>query len=106
MSLQWILPVVLSIAGLATVVALFPVLSGHLQRHPPEGRATQLVSLGLEQLDPIFNQNRLHLTKQREHEAVMPARREDGAPPRTKIDLDGGQAIVHLPSKDADKPSA
>jgi Family of unknown function (DUF6191) len=105
MSLKWILPVVLSIAGLATVVALFPLLSGHLQKHPPEGKAAQMVSLGLEQFDPLFNQNRTHLAKQREHEAVMPARREDGAPPRTKIDLDQGQAIVHLPGKDTPTPN-
>ncbi len=73
MSLGWILPVVLSLVGTASAVALFPVLSNALQKHRPEGKGAQMISLGLEQIDPIFNQNRMHLTKQREHEAIMPA---------------------------------
>ena len=105
MSLGWILPVVLSLVGTASAVALFPVLSNALQKHRPEGKGAQMISLGLEQIDPIFNQNRMHLTKQREHEAIMPARKEDGAPPRTKIDLDQGQAVVRLPAKDTETPT-
>lgn len=102
MSNGWILPTVLSLVGTASAVALFPVLSSALQKHRPEGKGAQMISLGLEQIDPIFNQNRVHLTKQREHEAIMPARKEDGAPPRTKIDLEQGRATVHLPPKDTD----
>ncbi|MBM7783942.1 DUF6191 domain-containing protein [Tenggerimyces flavus] len=103
MSSGWVLPTVLSLVGTASAVALFPALSSALQKHRPEGKGAQLVSLGLEQIDPIFNQNRMHLTKQREYEAIMPARKEDGAPPRTKIDLEQGRATVRLPAKDTDQ---
>jgi hypothetical protein len=41
-----------------------------------------------------------HQVEQREHEALMADEAQDGAPPRSRIDLEGGTARLVLPSQD------
>ncbi|MEV7419230.1 DUF6191 domain-containing protein [Streptomyces sp. NPDC089919] len=61
------------------------------------GRQGQVACTGFEQLHASFSPGKQHELKERRSALVMRDDEEDGAPPRTRIDLDGGTALVRLP---------
>jgi Family of unknown function (DUF6191) len=92
----WWVWIVLGLIGITAVGVLLPLLSGGMQRARHEGR-TAAAGSALDTLDGLFNPGRFRDVDERRHEAAMPEVQHDGAPPRTRINLDRQQAIVHLP---------
>lgn len=62
-------------------------------------RVGQVSATGFEQLHGALSPGKQHELKERQSSLVMRDDEEDGAPPnRTRVDLDGGVAVVRLPS--------
>jgi hypothetical protein len=95
----WWVWVVVGLVGSTAVGVLLPLLAGVMQRARHEGR-TAAAGSALDTLDGLFNPGRLRDVEERRHEAMVPEEQRDGAPPRTRINLDRQQAIVHLPPAD------
>jgi hypothetical protein len=57
---------------------------------------TAMASTGFDILQEALYPSKKHEIEQREHEALMVETDEDGAPPRSRIDLDRGTAHIHL----------
>ncbi|MCB5166727.1 DUF6191 domain-containing protein [Streptomyces bambusae] len=61
------------------------------------GRNGQVSAIGFEQLHASFSPGKQNELKERQSSLVLRADEEDGAPPRTRVDLDGGKAVIRLP---------
>jgi len=61
------------------------------------GREGQVSSTGFEQLHLVFSAGKQHELDERKSSLMLRDDEGDGAPPRTRVDLDGGQAVVRLP---------
>ncbi|MFJ7589077.1 DUF6191 domain-containing protein [Streptomyces sp. NPDC097617] len=62
------------------------------------GRQGQVSATGFEQLHASFSPGKQNELKERQSALVMRDDEEDGAPPRTRVDLDGGLAVIRLPA--------
>jgi hypothetical protein len=67
------------------------------KRRPGARRGTAMTSTGFDILQEALYPSTKHQIEQREHESLMAEEDAEGAPPRTRIDLDRGTAHVHLP---------
>ncbi|GAA2258825.1 hypothetical protein GCM10010232_56560 [Streptomyces amakusaensis] len=62
-------------------------------------RRGQVSATGFEQLHATFSAGKQNELKERRSALLMKDDEEDGAPPhRSTVDLDGGRAVVRLPS--------
>ncbi|MFJ9642073.1 DUF6191 domain-containing protein [Streptomyces sp. NPDC004244] len=61
------------------------------------GRRGQVPATGFEQLHASFSPGKQNELKERQSALVMRDDEEDGAPPRSRIDLTAGRAVIHLP---------
>ena len=87
------------LAGVVAVLLVFPLLSWGMQRAKhDEGSAG--IGTALEAIDAVFNPGKQRELDQRRNEAEAPDENPDGAPPRSKIDLTDGTAVIRLPPKD------
>ncbi|MFG2295803.1 DUF6191 domain-containing protein [Streptomyces sp. NPDC048603] len=62
------------------------------------GRQGQISSTGFEQLHASFSPGKQNELRERRSALVMRDDEEDGAPPRTRVDLDSGTAVIRLPA--------
>jgi hypothetical protein len=60
-------------------------------------RGTAMSSTGFDVLQEALHPTRKYQTEQRDHEALMAEEDAEGAPARTRIDLDRGTAHIVLP---------
>lgn len=95
--------VVAIVAGVVAILLVFPLLSW-LMQHAKPSESGGGVGTALEGLDAIFNPGKQRELDQRLHEAEAPAENPEGAPPRSKIDLSDGTAVIRLPPKDRPLP--
>ena len=83
----------------ALIIGLFALgiyeLVRDRRRHGHHG--TAMASTGFDILQEALYPSKRHEIEQREHEALMVDAESDGAPPRSRIDLDAGTAHIHLP---------
>lgn len=63
----------------------------------PRKHGTAMSSIGFDLIQEVFNPAKRYQIEQRDHEALMYEDDAEGAPPRTRIDLDKGTAHVVLP---------
>jgi Family of unknown function (DUF6191) len=61
------------------------------------GREGQVSATGFEQLHLVFAASKQHELDERRSSLMLRDDEGDGAPPRSRVDLDGGQAVVRLP---------
>ncbi|MFI0486509.1 DUF6191 domain-containing protein [Actinomadura sp. 9N215] len=64
-------------------------------RRDETGRPVSAIAVG--ELDAFFNGTHRHQQEQRRSSLMLRDEESDGAPPRTRIDLDAGTAIVRPP---------
>ncbi|MGA5702794.1 DUF6191 domain-containing protein [Peterkaempfera bronchialis] len=64
------------------------------------GREGQISATGFEQLHATFAAGKQHELDERRTTLMLRDDQGDGAPPRTRVDLDGGHAVVRLPRQD------
>jgi hypothetical protein len=76
------------------------------KRRPGARRGTAMSSTGFDILQEALYPSTKHQVEQREHESLMAEEDAEGAPPRTRIDLDQGTAHVHLPRTGTSPPDA
>lgn len=62
------------------------------------GRQGQISSTGFEQLHASFSPGKQNELKERQSALVLRDDEEDGAPPRSRVDLDGGLAVIRMPA--------
>lgn len=62
------------------------------------GRQGQISSTGFEQLHASFSPGKQNELKERRSALVLRDDEEDGAPPRSRVDLDGARAVVRMPA--------
>ena len=77
--------------------------AGHRTRWIPwrgSGREGQVSATGFEQLHLVFAASKQHELDERRTALMLRDDQGDGAPPRTRVDLDGGLAVVRLPAAD------
>ncbi len=60
-------------------------------------RGTAMSSTGFDVLQEAFQPSKRHQVEEREHRTLMADQAEDGAPPRSRVDLDRGRAHIVLP---------
>ncbi len=83
----------------ALVIALFVLGMVELARDKRRGRhGTAMASTGFDLLQEALYPSKRYEIEQREHESLVFEEDSDGAPPRSRIDLDAGTAHVRLPS--------
>jgi Family of unknown function (DUF6191) len=58
---------------------------------------------GFDELQAMFYASKRHAIEQRRHELVIADDQDSGAPPRVRVDLDTGQAII-TPQRDPGVP--
>ncbi|MGW4203532.1 DUF6191 domain-containing protein [Streptomyces sp. NPDC004726] len=89
---------------LLTVVAF----ADHLLRATGRGkRRGQVSATGFEQLHATFSAGKQNELKERQSALVLKDDDEDGAPPhRSTVDLDGGLAVVRLPTAPESRPKS
>ncbi|MFE9661839.1 MULTISPECIES: DUF6191 domain-containing protein [unclassified Streptomyces] len=93
------LVVLLTAIAIVDQVLLHAGRAGILPWRGP-GRAGQVSATGFEQLHGALSPGKQHELKERASALVLRDDEEDGAPPnRTRVDLDGGTAIVRLPAR-------
>lgn len=61
------------------------------------GREGQISATGFEQLHAQFAAGKQHELEQRRTTLMLRDEEGDGAPPRSRVDLDGGLAVLRLP---------
>jgi len=61
------------------------------------GREGQISATGFEQLHAAFAAGKQRELDERKSSLMLRDDQGDGAPPRTRVDLDGGRAVVRLP---------
>ncbi|MBM7788314.1 DUF6191 domain-containing protein [Tenggerimyces flavus] len=91
--------VVAIVVGVVAVLLVFPLLSW-LMQHAKPSETGGGVGTALEGIDAIFNPGKQRELDQRQHEAEAPVENPDGAPPRSKVDLSDGTAVIRLPPKE------
>ncbi|WUH99285.1 DUF6191 domain-containing protein [Spirillospora sp. NBC_00431] len=74
-------------------------------RRDETGRPVSAIAVG--ELDAFFHGTQRHQQDQRRSSLMMRDEESDGAPPRTRIDLDAGTAVVRRPAGSAppDEPA-
>lgn len=78
-----------------TILGVFEL--GYSRRRNAKRHGTAMASTGFDILQEALYPSKRHEVEQREHEALMVETDEDGAPPRSRVDLDRGTAHIHLP---------
>lgn len=61
------------------------------------GRQGQVSATGFEQLHAALSPGKQHELRERQSALVMRDDEEDGAPPRSTVDLTSGKAVIRLP---------
>ncbi|MER5861770.1 DUF6191 domain-containing protein [Kitasatospora sp. NPDC002040] len=61
------------------------------------GREGQISATGFEQLHAQFAAGKQHELEQRKTTLMLRDEEGEGAPPRSRVDLDGGRAVLRLP---------
>jgi hypothetical protein len=61
------------------------------------GREGQISATGFEQLHATFAAGKQHQLDERTSALMLRDEEADGAPPRSRVDLDGGRAVLRLP---------
>ncbi len=88
----------MSLPGLVLLLTVLGVLD--VVRAKGRGRregGSAMASTGFDLLQEALYPSKKHEIEQREHEALMAEDDEDGAPPRSRIDLEKGIAHIRLP---------
>jgi hypothetical protein len=67
------------------------------KRKPGSKHGSAMSSTGFDILQESLYPSKKHEIEQREHESLMAEEDAEGAPPRTRIDLDRGTAHIRLP---------
>jgi hypothetical protein len=60
-------------------------------------RGSAMSSTGFDVLQEALYPSKKHEIEQRDHEALVTEEDAEGAPPRSRIDLDNGTATIRLP---------
>jgi hypothetical protein len=84
----------------ALVLALFAlgmVELARARRRPGARHGTAMSSTGFDILQEALYPSKKHEIEQRDHESLMAEDDAQGAPPRSRIDLERGTAHIHLP---------
>jgi hypothetical protein len=76
------------------------------RRRPGARRGTAMSSTGFDILQEALYPSTKHQVEQREHESLMAEDDAEGAPPRTRIDLDRGTAHVRVPRNGRSRPDS
>ncbi len=79
-----------------TVLGAIEVFA-HRKDRAQRKRGTAMSTVGFDLIQEVFNPAKRSQIEQRDHEALMYEEDAEGAPPRTRIDLDKGTAHVVLP---------
>ena len=80
---------------LLTVLGIYDLMSAR-SKHSKK-RGTAMSSTGFDLLQEALYPSKRYEIEQRDHEALLAEEDADGAPPRSRIDLDKGTAHLHLP---------
>ncbi|MER7759032.1 DUF6191 domain-containing protein [Streptomyces sp. NPDC097619] len=99
--------VFVTLPGLAILLTLIAFLDFALARAGRAGllpwrwggNGGQVSATGFEQLHASFSPGKQHELRERRSSLVMRDDEEDGAPPRTRVDLDGGTAVIRVPGE-------
>jgi hypothetical protein len=83
----------MSLPGLVCLLVVLAVVELVVRRR----RGTPLSAVGFEQLGATFEAGKADELEHRKSELMMRDDEEDGAPPRSRVDLDGGTASIKLP---------
>lgn len=89
---------VLLLFGLAVIDRIGATANQRLRlpwRRPEDGRP--LAAVGLDELHAIYYASKRHELDQRQTSLMMRDEEGDGAPPRSKVDLDAGTAVIRKP---------
>ena len=78
-----------------TILGVFEL--AYSRRRHSKRHGTAIASTGFDILQEALYPSKRHEVEQREHESLMVETDEDGAPPRSRVDLDNGTAHIHLP---------
>lgn len=94
--MEWLLGLTLPVLVIA--LSLLGVVELAVARRRHSGRrGTAMASTGFDILQEALYPSKRHEVEQREHEALVYEEDAEGAPPRSRIDLDRGTAHLHLP---------
>ncbi|GAA3042453.1 DUF6191 domain-containing protein [Kitasatospora sp. NPDC058048] len=104
----------MSIPGLVCALAVLAVLdqlalrAGRARWVPwrGTGREGQISATGFEQLHAQFAAGKQHELDERGSTLMLRDEEGEGAPPRTRVDLAGGTAVVVVPDRPANGPAA
>jgi hypothetical protein len=89
--------VAMTLPALVLLLFVLGMIELAAARRRPGAKGTAMSSTGFDILQEALYPSKKHEVEQREHESLMAEEDADGAPPRTRIDVDGGTAHVHLP---------
>ena len=78
---------------LLTVLGILEMISAKRRG----GGGSAMSSTGFDVLQEALYPSKKHEVEQRDHEALMAEEDAEGAPPRSRIDLDKGTATIRLP---------
>lgn len=87
-------------AGVPVVVVILCALGirGLMSSRGSTGkRGTAMTAIGFDVVHEALYPSKRHQIEQRDHEALLVEQDAEDAPPRTRIDLDGRTAHIHLP---------
>ena len=90
--------VAMTLPGLVILLTVLGILelrarrSKHSKKHGPA-----MASTGFDLLQEALYPSKRYEIEQRDHEALMAEEDAEGAPPRSRIDLDNGTAHLRLP---------
>lgn len=88
----------LTLPALVVALSILGVLELAVSKRRHTGRrGTAMASTGFDILQEALYPSKRHEVEQREHEALVYEEDAEGAPPRSRIDLDRGTAHLHLP---------
>jgi hypothetical protein len=95
----------MTVPGLVCLLSLLAVLdqlalrAGRARWIPwrGTGREGQVSATGFEQLHATFAAGKQHQLDERQSSLVLRDDQGDGAPPRTRVDLEGGRAVLRMP---------
>jgi hypothetical protein len=104
MTLLW----VMSIPGLVCLLTLLAFLDqlalwARRARWIPwrgTGREGQISATGFEQLHATFSDGKRHELRERQTTLILRDEQGEGAPPRSRVDLDAALAVIRLPKDD------
>ena len=80
---------------LLTVLGILELLASRSKHSKKHG--TAMASTGFDLLQEALYPSKRYEIEQRDHEALMAEEDAEGAPPRSRIDLDNGTAHLRLP---------